>query len=288
MLTWKEYTRLSRLVQGYIFTDPLMKSTDNKRTRLIKRIILIAASGILFIYILLSLLSPSFTISRLKEACLSENEGEERARGRELFDPELTELIRREAFLNSRIVLAETDSMGLCLNLKDSLITLEMEGVVLHRARIRDIHADPFFNSLNGQLYHCLFSVTLTVQSEHSTIIKEPVIVRKAPRDTAEAAKFFFQPDTVFRGPQSVQIELSHEILLILEECRVGENGLSCTGRLANRIRSALHRSSRNFCAMIRFRIPAYSPEIRISLPAKDIVSLYRALPEQAGIAVRF
>jgi hypothetical protein len=264
-----------------------MENTVHNRARMIYKVFLFTGAGILVIYVVLSLFSTGYTMARLQELCLTEGAREDEVRGQANTYPQLTELVRYGAYLNSRYSIAESDSIGLCLNLKDSLVTLEINGVVIHRARLTDYRVDPFLYALSDDIYQCLFSVPFTVEEERGSVIKEPVILQKAPRDTIEAARFFPRPDTVFRGPQWVMFEMSHGLLLRMEECAGDGSGGRCVGRWANRIRSAIYQSNKNLSAMVLFRIPVYRPEIRISLPVHDIVSIYRALPDRASVAVR-
>ena len=139
--------------------------------------------------------------------------------------------------------------------------------------------------SLNNTIYEGLFSKPSILERDHGTIVKEPIFVQKAPRDTVEAANSVFTPDTVHRRPGFVTLKFTNGAVLSLEEDSKGsfkESFIKFTYRAGQHA----HQSINNIWAILRFRIPAYEPDIRISLPGKDITSIYRALPLKARAVI--
>jgi hypothetical protein len=199
--------------------------------------------------------------------------------------PDLASLVREKAFLESRIAMAGADSIGMSVNLRDSILALEINGIIIHRAKISHIRVDRFFYALDNQVYEGLFSGPLAVEREIATIDKEPVIVQKAPRDSVEALNSVFMPDTVRRRPAYVSFDLGGDIRLCLVED--GKGGL---GRLFRelffytRIRS--RQAWENMLAVLGMRVPPYTPEIRVSLAGEDIASIFRALYGRSLVAI--
>ena len=52
-----------------------------------------------------------------------------------LIDSEYLKLLKEKSFLQSRIVMAETDSIYLTINLADSTANLEISGVVVQQGK---------------------------------------------------------------------------------------------------------------------------------------------------------
>jgi hypothetical protein len=198
---------------------------------------------------------------------------------------ELSDLVRQKAYLESRIIMAGTDSIGLVVNLRDSLVILEVKGVMIHKAALSGYEVDRFLLSLNNTTYAGIFSRPFVVEQDHGTIVKEPVFVQKAPRDTVEAANSVFTPDTVHRRPVFVTLNFTNGIMLCLEEDSQGSFKKSFR-KFTHRAGNNAHQSAKNIWAILRFKIPGYEPGIRISLSGKDITSIYRALPVQALVAI--
>ena len=62
-------------------------------------------------------------------------------------DSTYLKLLKEKAFLQSRIVMAETDSIYLTLNLADSTANLEISGVVVHHAKISEIEDKQYISA---------------------------------------------------------------------------------------------------------------------------------------------
>ncbi len=97
--------------------------------------------------------------------------------------------------------LSEKDSIQLIVNLRDSIIGLSIKGVIIHKTQINNYKVDPLLNKLPVLEYVKLFSEPLQVKSQYATIVKEPIVVRNAPKDTAEATLNAYEPDTLIQNP---------------------------------------------------------------------------------------
>ena len=249
------------------------------------RIIILLIMVCLIGYMTASLIAPVHRLRQLNHGNMIEADPES---GSEVVIPEFQEtssLVRQKAYLESRIVMAGSDSIGMVVDLRDSILSLEINGITIHRAKITDFRVEKFFFALNNKTYTDLFSKPLIVEQEHATIVKEPILVQKAPRDTSEAANYLFLPDTILSKAAFVTFHLGQGVRLSLQENTKGSFMKKCR-KFFHLTGIRIHQTCKNIYAILRFKVPGYEPAITISLPGMDITSIYRALPGKAMVAV--
>ncbi|KPL16392.1 MAG: hypothetical protein AMS23_01060 [Bacteroides sp. SM1_62] len=255
------------------------------RPHLAKRISIIIISLFLAGYLIACLMAPGHTIRQLNRTYGLHNElpRDGHAVAREYL--EIASLARQKAYLESRLAMADSDSIGMVLNLRDSLVELEINGIRIHSATISGYKVDRFFFSLKDETYAGLFSQPLRVEHDRGTIVKEPVFAHKAPRDTIEAANFIFIPDTLHRVPVHITLNLTHGIRLSLYE-DVKSSFRKKIRKITHYLGNMARQSGQNIFAMMHSRVPAYEPGISITLAGKNITSIYRALPDRARVTI--
>jgi len=80
--------------------------------------------------------------------------------------------VHEKAFLNARLAMSVTDSIGLTLNLKDSLVQLEMKGVVLRQVKADKIELPRFFKAIKAPAYAIHFSKPFIITEIEGSIEK--------------------------------------------------------------------------------------------------------------------
>lgn len=197
-------------------------------------------------------------------------------------------LYREKAWLETRFQIARTDSISLSVNLKDSLLQLELKGVVLKTTKIMDFEADQFFYQLSPGAYHHLFSTQTQAGSDFSTIEKEPITIKKAPKDSTEvAAPANTEPDSLKREAVHWMMTMDNDVLLKIE----GINPEQQKGKWAGHwfwFWQDLRKIKQDLNQTIRFKTPEYQPEIRLTISDTDAKAIYRALPKHPLICIRF
>lgn len=197
----------------------------------------------------------------------------------------LQEKMHTQAYYSSLLKLSENDSIQLAINLHDSTISLFLKGVKIHESGISGMRRNRMLDGLSAMEYTKLFAQPLREQGQYATIVKEPVVVRHAPRDTAEAALTAWEPDTLIQRPAFLAISLEHQIDLIL----IQDTTDSFKGRMVRGVffsKLFLRREARYLVHFITFQKPDYHPEIRIYLPADDLRAIYRAIPENGRVTL--
>jgi len=196
-------------------------------------------------------------------------------------------LIREKAFLQARIILSESDSIGLTLNLRDSLVQLETKGVVLRQVRFDKAEVSPFFSSFRPGSYSAVFSKPFGITEIEGTIVKEPIIVKKAPRDSVEASQHVTQVDTTQSEFVEWHLQLDSSLVISFVQSDKDKGGIDWP-TLKYRFRrhaKTLAETNRN---LISFRKPTYFPEITLFIPRKEAKSFYRALPQNGRVVITF
>jgi hypothetical protein len=201
-------------------------------------------------------------------------------------NPALFELYRQKAFLESRLAMAKNNTIGLVVDLQDSILDIEIGGIKLHSTQISKYRVSRTFGKIDHKAFIGLFSKPLKTVHNSGTFVKEPIVVKKAPKDTIEAAQQATVPDSIKTGPAFVALTLDYNIRLSLYQ----ENKKSVWTMLYGFIfRSGMRfrRAGEAVQGAVTFRIPDYRPEIRVFVPKKDLITIYRALPADTRVVIK-
>lgn len=201
--------------------------------------------------------------------------------------PEFTDMVRSRGYKEALLTLAGQDSIGLIINLKDSVVALSINGVTIHETQVRSMSVDPMLTKLPADIYLKLFSQPLPVMEERATIVKEPIVVREAPRDTIEASLNAYKPDTLIQNPAFLQLKLEHGITLVFEQDR-NETLQDHWVWLKFRMQEWSSGMQKGLIRFVQLKGYDYQPAIRIKMPVNDLRAVYRALPDQPYVVVRY
>ncbi len=251
-----------------------------------RQIIIAVLSVIILCYFGFSIIAPARKINQLNRLEAGNRQNAPYAYPRIIEHPEFFDLNKNKAFRESRLMMAKSDSIGLSVNLQDSIVALEIKGIPLHQVKISRYKASRLFRAIDNRTYMTLFSSPLRVELQNATIKKEPVIYKQAPKDTIEAEKSLFLPDTTKENQAYISLTLNHGFRLFIEQ----ENARSLRAvraKIAFRAWNCLKQAWVNLHHMLRFKIPPYSPVIKISIPGNDDETIYHALPENAMVSIK-
>jgi hypothetical protein len=199
-------------------------------------------------------------------------------------DSAYMELYKEKLWLENRAQIAKTDEISLSVNLKDSLLQLELKGVVIKTSNIIYFEADQFFTQLKPGAYYHLFATQSKVDTCFSTIAKQPFVIKKAPKDTSAVETATPAP----AKPEAVhwRMELDNNVVFKIE----GTDQYDGTGWWVGKkfwFTHDLKEVRRNLTQTVRFKVPEYCPEVRIVISEADAKAIYRALPQHHLVCVR-
>ncbi len=203
-----------------------------------------------------------------------------------LVDSAYMELFREKNWLETRLILSKTDSIYLSVHLKDSLVQLELKGVVLTQIKLIDFEYDKFFDVLTPGAYHHLFATQVQVDSTFSTIEKMPITIKKVVGGNSEMKG---------ESPDTIRIvETVHWISWLDNGVRINIEGVGTDFPAGNWrsevfwISQDLQKIAKTIRQTSALKLPDYYPEITLVLSDRDAKTIFRALPEKPFVAFRF
>ncbi len=199
------------------------------------------------------------------------------------IDNELFRIKKEEAFTSSKVKMLSSDSIYLSVNLKDSEISIEIQGVSMLRVKISKITKSGIFDAMDGTALINQFSTPFKIDSTNATILKDPFILKIAPHDTIEAQADVSIPDTVRSEPVFFTAYLDKGILLQVGQSEDDEE----RSAFKYRIKKRLEKTLQFLKTAMTFKVPEYQPYISIEIPAKDARAIFRAIPAKSLIAIR-
>ncbi|MEE4178730.1 MAG: hypothetical protein V2I46_14595 [Bacteroides sp.] len=197
---------------------------------------------------------------------------------------DLYRLEMESTMVHNRLVLSDLDSVYLLCNLADSAASIELEGLPLHQGKVLSAYISPVIKELNKEALLQWLSKPMVSVSEISTLEKQPVYLRRAPRDTTEAALQKEEHVTVenFAG---FLLQFDNGLILqIRQSDNAGFRQAWQEVRFNIDIFST-HRLSAILQA-ITFREPEYHPSIILEMDRQDVIILYRAMPAKVSAAL--
>lgn len=211
-----------------------------------------------------------------------------KAEGTATVNPALIDLMKEKAWVESRLKMAAGDSIGLSIDLGKHLIQLELEGVVVMSAKIRDYSTSGFFKRMNGNVYFDVFGSPLVIQSFESSIEKNPLKVIKAPKNAEEAEKAVVQQDTIPEENVFWTVKLDRDIELNIQGIDSVSDAKS-KYKLGKgfEFKRNLKIISSSIQSILKFQKPHYTPEILISIKENEAKAILRALPRKASVTIR-
>jgi hypothetical protein len=99
-------------------------------------ILVIICSLFIILYSVMSMMGPSRKLAEIKKEFTKEQAEKKDGDNKIFSDSGYLRLLKERAFLQARIIMAETDSIYLTANLADSSMNLEISGVVVHKSRM--------------------------------------------------------------------------------------------------------------------------------------------------------
>jgi hypothetical protein len=259
---------------------------DNKSsTGKITFLILVIICSLFIIYFsVMSMLGPSHKLAELTKEFSQMKAADKKEDKRIFTDSTYLRLLRERAVLQSKIIMAESDSIYLTINLADSTMDLEISGVVVHESKMSSYKASSILTKGNENIISAMLSTPLTIAFDQATIKKEPVMMKMAPKDTSEY-KPDIMPDTSLTEPVSYIFEMTNGIRIYVyqeEDEKRSERKSLFIFDLNDRVKQTWEAIKR--CAA--FKVPEYHPFIKIRLPRSDAKIIYRAIPKNGQITL--
>jgi hypothetical protein len=235
-------------------------------------------------YTAMSMMSSRQKLKELKTKFEVKADKNNKAGERIFSDSAYLKLLKNKAFLQARTVMAETDSIYLTINLEDSTANIEISGVVVHKTKICSFLASNIFMKGDENTILSMLATPFTISSSNSTIRREPLMIKMAPKDTSEY-KPDIMPDTSITLPVNYRLEMTDgtRIYVYQEEHKKSADKMSF---FRFDLRDRLRETWNSLKKVAFFKVPDYHLYIKIWIPSDDAKIIYRALPKNGQIGV--
>ena len=202
------------------------------------------------------------------------------------YNPLLKPLIKEQAYKQALLQMAGLDSIGLSIDLSDSTAKLTLKGVEIHSSAISDFSIDPVLKGIRLNDYQKIFSKPLTKVGFYSSLMKDPIVVKKAPKTPEEALAMATLPDSIPTEPAYFWLELDYGIRLIIVQDQW--NGQKENQMKRKYIGDLRKLKRKNFIkSFLKPAQVSYTPTIVIKTKATEVRAIYRALPHNAKVVTR-
>lgn len=200
-----------------------------------------------------------------------------------LSDSTYLALLKKKSYCQSGVTMAATDSIYMTINLADSIVNLEISGVVVHTAEIK---RKKISRILERDEYPVLnmISSPFDIAMDYSSIKKEPLMIKMAPKDTSEYEPDII-PDTADYEPVNFILVTGNGVKIYIyqnEKLKFGDSLCRFGFDLLDRLRT----TCASLVRILTFRIPEYQPYIRLRLARADAKRVYRALPYHGQVGI--
>jgi hypothetical protein len=247
-------------------------------------IVILAAIAFAVYYGIMEMMSPSKKMAEISAKYGSANYEKLKLPKNITSDSTFLSLFKEQAYLQSKVLMAKTDSVYLTLNMSERMINIEISGIVVHSAPINEIEASKIITNGDEFVITSLLSSPLTIVSDTSSIAKIPIILKIAPKDTSEFKPDAI-PDTAFYEPVNYIFETDRGIKIIVYQSEEIKHGDSKDLFLFD-LRHRLISTKAALKEIAAFKVPEYQPYIKIKIPSADAKIIYRAIPKHGQIAV--
>jgi len=263
-----------------------MESENKKTPRGRVTLIVFLSFILLFViyYSVMCMMSPGKKLAVLRSEYSAKSTEKSNIDKQILKDSGYLKLLKEKAFLQSRIAMAESDSGYITINMADSSANLEICGVVVHKAKMSSLKISKILSETNENAVLSLLSKPFTISGSTATIMKEPVIVQMAPKDTSEY-KPDVMPDTTLTQATNYILDTNQGVKIYVyqeEKDKFNER----IAQLKFDLDDKLQDTWSSLKSVASFKVPEYHLFIKIRLPRADAKIFYRAIPKNGQIAL--
>ena len=198
----------------------------------------------------------------------------------------LLESRKKEVLLQSRLTLANDDSMYLVLDLVRNIAILEIKGISLHECGILDSHISNSIKMYQPEALLNWMSEPFTVRRVEATIPKIQFIEKIAPKDTLEANKMVVEPTLARLGDVYIVMDFDRNFRLVISQSELpDEEGRKLISTM--RKKYTWIEMIRSVNSLTKFNREPAKPQIEIVIPKSDATILYKALPLNPRMILR-
>ncbi len=153
-------------------------------------------------------------------------------------NPEARALFKDKLWLENQVALAKNNSFSLGINLKDSLVQVQLKGTILFQSKILNQEPLRFFDSTGKEAYLNYFSEITVIDTSEANIPKKPIKKVIAPPVGTEVET---------RTHDTIKTERIHWEFLTENQIKVIING-ACLSNDSTRFEIPVSKDIDNYC----------------------------------------
>ncbi|MDZ7316155.1 MAG: hypothetical protein ONA69_00045 [candidate division KSB1 bacterium] len=192
------------------------------------------------------------------------------------------------ASLQALLQAARTDSVYFVLNLKDSVLSINIKGVPVRKSKLNRHYRSAALEIVkDSPQAEGWLSKPLIARKSWSSFVKHPYKIKNAPRDTLEAMAMkmdIMKPEPI---DAYCAILFDRNVLLRMRQVEPPSRE-GWRKRLSYEASYRLDRLKEIIDAAARREIPQHYLIIDLALPRNDIVAMYRAVPHRCQMVLIF
>jgi len=247
-------------------------------------ILIVVFSVFIIYYTIMIMMSPAKKLAEIQNELAPKSDEISDTDKKIKSDSAYLALLKEKAFLQSRIVMAETDSIYLTINLKDSTSNIEISGVVVHKAKMAEIKASRIFLKGDEYLISSMLASPFIISDAISTIRKEPVMIKMAPKDTSEY-KPDVLPDTSLTEPVYYILRMTNGTRIYVYQAEE-DNFSDRMNTFFFDFKDHLRNTWNSLKRVALLKVPEYHPYVKMKLPRADAKIIYRAIPVNGQVCI--
>ncbi len=194
---------------------------------------------------------------------------------RESGDSKAWEIQKEISWLEQQLVLAKSDSMSLGINLRDSLLQVQLKGTVLLQAKILYQKPSNFLEEINPLVYLRFFNTSKTIYTEGANLPKKPikkVLVSNVAVNSGDATTKKVADPRLFW-----EFYFSNNIKVVVNGVTLNLDSIPAVSVQKDVIKT-------NLADLLQQPKTPNSPTLYLWLNDKEAKAIYRALPEKARV----
>lgn len=198
-------------------------------------------------------------------------------------------IIRKEnekAFQQARLSLAEKDSIYVILDVPKNLLSLEIKGVTVKKANVINLEISNRFSLISHENLLPWLSQPFTLERDLSTIPKDPIVVKQAPKDTIEAAKMSNKP----APPDSTNVfyTLYFDRNLVIEVEQAEPLEVGATEKVVTYHKIKRKESTRSVFQLLQNPQQKDQPMlVKLIISEPEARAIYRAVPTKTKLILK-
>lgn len=190
------------------------------------------------------------------------------------------QIIKKEderAYQQARLNLAEKDSVYMVLDVPNKSLILEIKGVTVKKTDIIDLEVSNRFALITHENLLPWISEPFNLERDISTIPKDPIVVKQAPKDTIEAAKMSNKPAPPDSTNVFFTLYFDRNLVVEVEQAEPLEKG--ATEKVETYLKLKRKESTRSVFELLRNPQQQDQPMlIKLVISDSEARAVYRAL----------